>query len=90
MDSRKASKRFLRGYKSYGKFSFVPENVVSLNLDCFVGIREAAERLGIHVVTARRLIREDRFPVPVRRVGNKQVVSLRRLVEHINSLEQAS
>lgn len=54
------------------------------DLDRFIGLKEAAERLGIHRETAWRLVREDRFPVPVRRVAGKKVVSLRRLVDFIN------
>lgn len=54
------------------------------DLDRFCEIPEAAARLSIHVETAWRWIREGRFPVPVRRVGNKKVVSLRLLVDHIN------
>lgn len=56
-----------------------------VDLDRFVSIPEAAVILNVHPVTARRMIRQDRFPVPVRRVAGKQVVSLRRLVEHVNS-----
>lgn len=68
-----------------GKFYFVSENVVALDasLDRFIGIPEAASLLSIHPVTARRLIRDEQFPVPVRKVGGKQVVSLRRVLEHI-------
>lgn len=54
------------------------------DLDRFCEIPEAAARLAIHVETAREWIRTDRFPIPVRRVGSKQVVSLRLLVEFIN------
>lgn len=54
------------------------------DLDRFVGIPEAAARLGIHEKTARRQIAAGAFPVPVTRVGGKQMVSLRRLVEFIH------
>lgn len=54
------------------------------DLDRFVEIPEAAARLSIHEDTAWRWIRSARFPVPVRRVGHKQVVSLRLLVDFIN------
>lgn len=60
------------------------------DLDRFAEIPEAAARLTIHPDVARRWIRQNRFPVPVRRVGAKQVVSLRLLVEYINSTEAAA
>jgi predicted DNA-binding transcriptional regulator AlpA len=62
------------------------------DLDRFIGLREAAERLGIHKDTAWRLNKAGRFPIPVREVGGKKVVSLRVLVEFINrtDLEAAS
>lgn len=56
-----------------------------VNLDRFVGIPEAAHRLGVHAETAREWVRAGTFPVPVRMVGSKQVVSLRRLAEYINA-----
>jgi predicted DNA-binding transcriptional regulator AlpA len=56
-----------------------------LDLDRFVTIAEAAGRLAIGRSTAFRLAGEGRFPVPVQIVAGKQVVSLRLLVEFINS-----
>lgn len=55
------------------------------DLDRFAEIPEAAARLCIHPDVARRWVREGRFPIPVRHVGAKQVVSLRLLVEYINA-----
>lgn len=55
------------------------------DLDRFIGLREAADKLGIHKDTAWRLRKAGKFPVPVHTIGGKSVVSLRRLVEHINS-----
>lgn len=59
------------------------------DLDRFADIPEAAARLSINDQTAWRWIREGCFPVPVRRVGNKQVVSLRLLVAFINDTDSA-
>ena len=53
--------------------------------DRFLEIPEAARLLTIHPETARRWIREGRFPVPVRTVGGKQVVSSRRLSAYIDA-----
>lgn len=58
------------------------------DLDRFVGLREAAQRLGIHKDTAWRLNKAGKFPVPVHTVAGKHVVSLRRIVEFINSEPQ--
>lgn len=55
------------------------------DLDRFIGVPEAAARLGIHVGTAQRWIRDNRFPVPVQNLGAKRVVSLRLLVEFIHA-----
>lgn len=55
------------------------------DLDRFVGVPEAAARLGIHPETARQWIREERFPVAVIEVGGTRKVSLRRLVSFIDS-----
>lgn len=55
------------------------------DLDKFIGLRAAAEKLGIHKDTAWRLARDGKFPVPIHTIGAKSVVSLRRLVEYINS-----
>lgn len=54
------------------------------DLDRFITITDAAKRLCISRSTAYRLIDDKKFPVPVRTVGCKQVVSLRLLMEHIN------
>lgn len=59
------------------------------DLDRFVSLPAAAERLCIHPETARRLVRQGRFPVPVRSIGGKRVVSLRLLVEHIERADVA-
>lgn len=56
-------------------------------LDRFITIADAAKRLCISRSTAYRLIDRKKFPVPVRTVGSKQVVSLRLVTEHINSLD---
>lgn len=56
-----------------------------LDLDRFIGVPEAAERLGVHPVTARRWVRKNQFPVPVHTVGGTQKVSLRLLVDYINA-----
>ena len=60
------------------------------DLDRFIGLHEAATRLGIHKDTAWRLNKAGKFPVPVLTVAGKYVVSLRRLVEFINSDEQVA
>jgi predicted DNA-binding transcriptional regulator AlpA len=62
------------------------------DLDRFVTLTQAAERLAISRATAFRLAASNQFPVPVHTVAGKQVVSLRLLVEFINStdLEAAS
>lgn len=62
--------------------------------DRFIEIPEVAQRLSLHPDTVRAWIRTGRWAlevpsVPVQHVGGKQVVSLRRLAEHINS-EQAA
>lgn len=54
------------------------------DLDRFVSVADAAERLDIHHDTAYAMIREDKFPVPVVMIGGRRKVSLRRLVEFIN------
>lgn len=54
------------------------------DLDRFVSVTEAAERLGIGVRTARRLVAEGRFPAPVQELGGRRLISLRRLVDYIN------
>ena len=60
------------------------------DLDRFATISEAAARLRIGKSTAYRLLAADQFPVPVHVIAGKQVVSLRRLVEHINGDEVAA
>lgn len=59
------------------------------DLDRFIEIPEAAQRLALHPDTARDWIRSGRwdleFPtVPVQQVGSKRVVSLRRVAAHID------
>lgn len=54
-----------------------------VDLDRFIGIPEAAERLGISRSNAYDLIHRDLFPVPVQDVAGRQRVSLRRLAEHM-------
>lgn len=59
------------------------------DLDRFVGIPEAAARLGLHADTARGWIRTGRwereFPtLPVSTFGGKQQVSLRHVVDLIH------
>lgn len=61
------------------------------DLDRFVGIPEAATRLGIHVETARAWIRSGRWEreFPTLRVvtfAGKQQVSLRHVVELIHGV----
>lgn len=72
-----------------GKFLLVSANVAPLDasIDRFISIPEAASFLSIHPVTANRLIREDLFPIPVRKVGGKRVVSLRRVLEYIDAAD---
>lgn len=53
------------------------------DLDRFVTISEAAQRLHMHRSTAYRLIEAGTFPVPTVQVGGKQVVSLRRLADYM-------
>lgn len=55
------------------------------DLDRFVTLTEAAPILRVSRAKAFRLAQHGEFPVPVRKVGGKQVVSLRRLVEFVNS-----
>jgi predicted DNA-binding transcriptional regulator AlpA len=55
------------------------------DLDRFITLVEAADRLCMHKVTAWRLHREGRFPVPVQKVAGKNVVSLRLLVDFIHA-----
>lgn len=38
-------------------------------------VPEVAELVGLHVGSVRRMIREDRFPVPAFMVGNRYKVS---------------
>ena len=58
----------------------VPED----DLDRFIGVPEAAARLDVHPVTARRWITQGTFPVPVLTVNGERRISLRRLVEFIH------
>lgn len=53
------------------------------DLDRFIGIPDAATRLGISRSAAYELIRHDKFPVPVLDVAGRWRVSLRRLAEHM-------
>lgn len=55
------------------------------DLDRFITIAEAAPKLRIGRTTAFKLAKAGRFPVPVHVIAGKQVVSLRRVVEHVNS-----
>lgn len=59
------------------------------DLDRFITVAEAADRFAIAHETARRLVRAGRFPVPVKRVGRVQKVSLRHVVEFINERDAA-
>lgn len=61
----------------------------AVDLDRFIGLREAAVKLGMHKDTAWRLNKRGEFPVPVRRVAGKYVVSLRLLTDFINASEAA-
>lgn len=56
-----------------------------MDLDRFITITEAAPLLGVSRSTAYRLAKAGQFPVPVKTIGSKQVVSLRRVQEHIGS-----
>jgi excisionase family DNA binding protein len=66
------------------------------DVDRFVSITEAARRLEVSRATAYAMVRDGSFPVPVRSVRGKSVVSLRALAEHIygapiaNALPEAS
>jgi predicted DNA-binding transcriptional regulator AlpA len=53
------------------------------DIDRFINLPEAAERLGLHPVTARNMARAGTFPVPVVVIGKSRKVSLRRLVEYM-------
>lgn len=46
-------------------------------------IPEVAPYLRLHEVTARRLIREDAFPLPVIKIGSRQLISRYRLREYL-------
>jgi predicted DNA-binding transcriptional regulator AlpA len=59
--------------------------IVEEDVDRFVDVPEVARRLSLHPDTVRKMIRDEEFPVPVRTVGGKKVVSLRRLVDWINA-----
>lgn len=58
---------------------------MSDELDRFVTLTEAAPILRMSRSAAFRLAQHGEFPVPVHNVGGKRVVSLRRLVEFVNS-----
>jgi excisionase family DNA binding protein len=60
------------------------------DLDRFITIREAAARLAMSRAHAYRLIKEGRFPVEPRKVGGKNVVHLRSLLESAGALAEAS
>jgi hypothetical protein len=60
------------------------------DLDRFITIAESARRLSIGRSTAFRMAADGTFPVPVHTVAGKQVVSLRLLVEFINSTDLAA
>lgn len=53
------------------------------DVDRFVSITEAARRLEVSRATAYQMVRDGDFPVPVRSVRGKNVVSLRALAEHM-------
>lgn len=61
------------------------EHVAVDDLDRFISIEEAAERFGIALVTAYRMVRSNRFPVPVKTLNRIHKVSLRHVVEFINA-----
>lgn len=53
------------------------------DLDRFIGIADAAERLGISRSAAYRLVHDDEFPIAVHDVAGRKRVSLRRIAEYI-------
>jgi excisionase family DNA binding protein len=65
-------------------------DVATTDLDRFITIREAAETLAISRATAYRMIAAGTFPVPVRTVGSKQVVSKRHVVDYVNGAESVA
>lgn len=61
-------------------------DIDTVDLDRFVSIPEAAARLGINADTARDWIAAGTFPIPVRWVGGRRKVSLRRVAEYVNAV----
>lgn len=49
-----------------------------------IPLREAATMLGIAPGSAYRMVREETFPVPVRRVGRRLMVARHRVHAYIN------
>lgn len=48
-------------------------------------VPEVAPYLRLHPVTARRLIREGTFPLPIQRIGRRQLVSRYHLEDYLRN-----